>query len=263
MSLKGKSIAVCATRKAEEIVERIIQMGGVPYVEDIVRMEYVPEQEVYEALERTLHEKPSYFIFTTGEGAERIFEIAEQYGLLQNLNNLLSQAHIIARGYKARGVLAKRGYNPLFLESISEILKSLRKANITGKTLFIQMFGEDLPELEKYTLEKGGYLIKVWVYKYVPNNEKIDVFIDKILTGFYHAVLFTSAFQVRYLYKRAKEIGLHSELSKIMNRKLLPVAIGNTTAKALFENGVLRVLIPEKERLSFAVKELERAFENG
>ncbi|MEJ5339432.1 MAG: uroporphyrinogen-III synthase [Aquificaceae bacterium] len=263
MSLRGKRIAVCATRRVEEIVEKISQMGGKPYVEEIVRIEYLPEQEVYEALKRAMEEEPSYFVFTTGEGAERLFEIAERHGLLHRLNSLLLKAHIVVRGYKARGALARRGYSATPVESTSDIVKLLRKMDIKGKSILIQMFGEDLPELERFVYGRDGNLIKVWVYRYVPDSEKIDTFIDRLLKGFYHAVLFTSAFQVRHLYRRAKEKGVHSELSNRMNQKLLSVAMGTTTAQALFENGVLRVLIPEKERLSFAVRELERAFKDG
>ena len=50
MSLKGKRIAICASRKARDITEKIINLGGRPFVEDIVRIEYVPEEEVRDAL---------------------------------------------------------------------------------------------------------------------------------------------------------------------------------------------------------------------
>lgn len=50
MSLKGKRIAICASRKALDITEKIINLGGRPFVEDIVRIEYVPEEEVKDAL---------------------------------------------------------------------------------------------------------------------------------------------------------------------------------------------------------------------
>ena len=48
-----------------------------------------------------------------------------------------------------------------------------------------------------------------------------------------------------------------------MNKELTTVSVGRTTAKALFENGVIRVYIPESEGLSLAIKELIKAFEDG
>lgn len=48
-----------------------------------------------------------------------------------------------------------------------------------------------------------------------------------------------------------------------MTNNVLILAVGRTTAKALFEEGVLRVLFPQKERLILALKELEKAFGNG
>ena len=93
--------------------------------------------------------------------------------------------------------------------------------------------------------------------------ERMDAFIEKLLNGFYVGVLFTSAFQVRWLFARAKERDLNKELSKTMSKELTTVSVGRTTAKALFENGVIRVFIPERERLSLAIKELIKAFEDG
>ena len=43
--------------------------------------------------------------------------------------------------------------------------------------------------------------------------ERMDAFIEKLLNGFYDGVLFASAFQVRWLFARAKVRGLNKELS--------------------------------------------------
>ena len=83
------------------------------------------------------------------------------------------------------------------------------------------------------------------------------------MEGHYHAVLFTSAYQVEYIFERAKERKVAKELSKALNRNVIACAVGKTTAEKLFHKGVSRVFYPEKERLSFALDELERAFENG
>lgn len=171
---------------------------------------------------------------------------------------------ILARGYKTRKVLLKYGFEGFrTVESSGEFIGFLKEEEVKGKVVFIQMYGEELPALERHMLEAGGKVLKVWVYRYVPDMERMDAFIEKLLNGFYDGVLFTSAFQVRWLFARAKERGLNKELSKRMNKELTTVSVGRTTAKALFENGVIRVFIPERERLSLAIKELIRAFEDG
>ena len=81
MSLIGKRIAICASRKALDITEKIINLGGRPFVEDIVRIEYEPEEEVRDALIESLSLKPHFFLFTTGEGTERVVQVAQKYGL--------------------------------------------------------------------------------------------------------------------------------------------------------------------------------------
>lgn len=264
MSLKGKRIAICATRKALDITEKIINLGGRPFVEDIVRIEYVPEEEVRDALIESLSLKPHFFLFTTGEGTERVFQVAQKYGLFEPLRENMLKGTILARGYKTRKVLLKYGFEGFrTVESSGEFIGFLKEEEVKGKVVFIQMYGEELPALERHMLEAGGKVLKVWVYRYVPDMERMDAFIEKLLNGFYDGVLFTSAFQVRWLFARAKERGLNKELSKRMNKELTTVSVGRTTAKALFENGVIRVFIPERERLSLAIKELIRAFEDG
>ncbi|MFN3598983.1 MAG: uroporphyrinogen-III synthase [Aquificaceae bacterium] len=264
MSLKGKRVAVCATRRALDITERIHQSGGRPFVEDIVRLEYLSQEEIRDRLLEALSLKPDFFLFTTGEGAERIFEVAQEYGAFDALRERILESYLLARGYKTRKALIKYGFRDFqTVENTEDFKEFLKPEGIKEKAVFLQMYGEDLPSLEDYILDNKGKLIKVWVYRYVSDIERVDAFIEKILKGFYHAVLFTSAFQVKHLFTRAKEKGLHREISKRMSEELITVAVGYTTAKALFENGVVRTLVPERERLMFALKELVRAFEDG
>ncbi len=264
MSLKGKRIAICASRKALDISEKIINLGGRPFVEDTVRMKYVPEEEVRNALIESFSLKPHFFLFTTGEGTERVFKVAQKYGLFEPLKEVILKGSLLARGYKTRKALLKHGFEGFqTVENTGEFKYLLKEEEIKESVVFLQLYGEELPVLERYILEAGGKVLKVWVYKYVPNMERMDAFIEKLLKGFYDGVLFTSAFQVRWLFARAKERDLHKELSRRMSRELTTVSVGRTTAKALFENGVIKIIVPDRERLSLAIKELIKAFEDG
>lgn len=264
MSLMGKRVAICATRKALDIAEKVHQVGGKPFVEDIVRLEYLSEEEIRDKLLEALSLKPELFLFTTGEGAERVFEVALRYGVFDTLRERILGGRLLVRGYKTRKTLIKYGFkNFQTVESTEDLKEFLKPEEIKEKVAFLQMYGEEIPSLEGYILDNEGRLIKVWVYKYAPDIKRMDAFIEKVLKGFYHAVLFTSAFQVKHLFARAKEVGLHREISKRMSEELITVAVGYTTAKALFENGVIRILVPEKERLTLALKKLVKAFEDG
>ncbi|MFN7064904.1 MAG: uroporphyrinogen-III synthase [Aquificaceae bacterium] len=263
MNLRGKRIAVCATRKAMDIAGEIRRLAGKPFIEDVVKIEHMPEEEVIDAILKAISLKPFFFLLTTGEGTERILEIAQKYKVFDDLKDLMQKGFVIARGYKTRKALIKNSFeNFQVVNSTEEFIEILNMKQISGSKIFLQLYGEDLPWLEDFILGKGGGLIKVWVYKYIPDMERIDAFIEKILDGFYHAILFTSAFQVNYIFARAKETGLHRKLSEKMNKELKIVSVGQTTAKALFEKGVIKVAVPERERLSLALKELFRSFEN-
>lgn len=260
--LKGKRVGICATRRAEDIVDYIAQHGGIPVLEDLVRIEYLPEEEVHKSIEKAVLFKPSYFLFTTGEGAKRLFQIAREMGDFEEIKDLILSGSILARGYKTRKILLEEGFKDFqTLDHTKDFIRLLKP--LEGRYVLLQMYGEEVPELEKHILKGGGVLLKVWVYRYVPDEEKIDAFIDRLLKDYYHAVIFTSAFQVKTLFQRAKKKELNRKLAQRMNNGVLILSVGRTTAKALFEEEVLRVLFPQKERLSLALKELEKAFRNG
>jgi len=264
MVLKNKRIAVCATRRAESVIERVVRLGGKAYLEDAVKMVYLPEDLILNNIKRAIEEEPEIFYFTTGDGVEVIMEKIKEGGIYELFMNLMSKGKVFARGYKVRGKLISYGFkNFQSVESTKGFINVLKSVEIAGRKVFVQMYGQDMPELESFLEKANARMLKVWIYRYETDTEKLDAFIDKLLEGFYHAVLFTSAYQVEYIFERAKERKVAKELRKALNRKVIACAVGKTTAEKLFHRGVLRVFYPEKERLSFALDELERAFENG
>ncbi|QWK20391.1 MAG: uroporphyrinogen-III synthase [Hydrogenobacter thermophilus] len=264
MKLKGKRIALCITRRVEEAMESIVKLGGRPYVEDVVRMVALPDEEIMENIKNAVFEAPEIFYFTTGEGTDILLKKSREIGLYEPLLSLMEKGKVFARGYKVRGRLINYGFkNFQSVESTRAFINILKNTEITNTKIFVQMYGEEIPELEKFLNSNGAEMLKVWLYRYEMDTERLDAFIKKLLEGFYHAVLFTSAYQVDYIFKRAKEKNLGKNLSSSLNNEVITVAVGKKTAGKLFENGVLRVYYPEKERLTYALKELEIAFKDG
>lgn len=264
MKLTNKKIALCATRKIEDMINVITKLGAQAYVEDIVRIVVLSENEIIENIKRAIEESPNIFYFTTGEGANLILKILEIFGIREHLLNPMYKSRVFIRGYKTKSVLLHCGFKHFQeVDSTKSLIKTLENEDILNAKVFVQMYGEDLPELENFLNSKGAKMLKVWVYKYKADLEKVDAFIEKILNRFYDGLFFTSAYQVDYIFNRAREIGLKEELTKFLNESLIVVAIGNTTTQRLYENKVIRVYYPEKERLPFAIKEIEKAFENA
>ncbi len=264
MVLKNKRIAVCATRRAESVIEKVAKLGGKAYLEDVVKMVYLPEDFILNNIKRAIEEEPEIFYFTTGDGAEVILKKSKEGSIYELLMNLMSKGRVFARGYKVRGKLISYGFkNFQSVESTRGFIKALKSVEITGRKVFVQMYGQEIPELESFLEKANARMLKVWIYRYETDTEKLDTFIDRLLEGFYNAVLFTSAYQVEYIFERAKERKVDKELSRALNRKVITCTVGKTTAEKLFHRKVLRVFYPEKERLSFALNELEKAFENG
>lgn len=264
MRLKDKRIALCATRRIEDAIEGIVKLGGKPYVEDVIKLTILPEEEIGENIKRALEEEPELFYFTTGEGTDLVLRVSEKIGLYKALMDLMRKGKVFARGYKVRGKLISYGFKEFqSVESTKAFIGLLKGMDIQEVKVFVQMYGEELQEFETFLSTKGAKMLKVWVYRYEPDLERLDAFIDRLLEGFYQAVLFTSAYQIDYLFKRAKEKNLGKALSGSLNGKVITVAVGRKTAERLFENGVIRVYYPEKERLAYALRELEMAFEDG
>ncbi len=263
MKLEGKSIAICATRKANDIAERITKLGGMPSIEDIVGMTYLDKSEIVNSIKDAISKQPSYFIFTTGEGTHKIFDITKEINIYEQLINIISQGIAFARGYKTKNVLTKYGLDNLnYIENMEELQNIFKEKNLREKTVFIQMYGEDLIEFENTVINNGGDILKTWIYKYVPDFDKIDLLIKKLLNSFYDAILFTSAFQVKWLFERARQKGLKEGITNKMNEIIL-VAIGKTTENMLHKNDINNIILPQKERLVYAIEEMIRVFENG
>lgn len=248
-----KRAALCGSRKKEEFLKMMAETDIEAYVEEVVTIEYLPEEEVTKKLEEVLSSKPSHFLFTTGEGVQRLFQVAEEYGVLPHLLQLLKNCVILCRGYKTRGVLLRYGLSiAAYSESTSHLLNTLKD----DVKIAVQPYGEEIEELK-------GRAFVLPVYRYKMDTNRMDAFIEKLLKGFYHGVLFTSPYQVRYTFARARDIGMEGYLANVMTDRVLVVAVGHMTAEELYKAGVFRVLKPPKERFPLAVRELLKGLDRG
>lgn len=264
MKFKYKKIAICASRKAKDMIDRTTKLGVEAYIEDVIRITKLPEYKIVENVGKAISELPDIFYYTTGEGADIIFKASRSAGIYDNLAFLMNNGTIFSRGYKTKSILLHNGFkNFQDIDSTRSFIYMIRDKDLSNTKVFVQMYGEELPELECFLKEKGAKMLKVWVYKYELDVQKIDAFIKKLLDDFYNAVVFTSAYQVDYLFRRAEELGLKEELSKVINGGLIIVAMGKVTVQRLRSYEVMKVYYPEKERFYYALIELRKAFENG
>jgi uroporphyrinogen-III synthase len=261
--MENKKVAIYATRKADEVANKVFELGFEPFIEDVIKIQKLPEDIIVENIKMALDKKPEVFYFTTGEGVNIIFQKAKESNLYEKLKDFMESGKVFVRGYKARSVLLKEGFKDFInLESTDEFIEKLKNADLTNLNFFVQMYGEKLPDLDAFLLSKGASMIEVWVYKYQIDTNKMDAFIEKLIEGFYGAVLFTSAYQVDYLFKRAEEIFKKAKLVEALNQ-IVVITVGHITAKKLTKYGVYKVFYPERERLTFALKILEKVFNDG
>jgi uroporphyrinogen-III synthase len=183
--MENKKVAIYATRKADEIANKVFELGFEPFIEDVIKIQKLPEDIIVENIKMALDKKPGVFYFTTGKGVNIIFQKAKESNLYEKLKNFIESGKVFVRGYKARNVLLKEGFKDFInLESTDEFIEKLKNDDLTNLNFFVQMYGEKLPDLNAFLLSKGASMIEVWVYKYQIDTNKMDAFIEKLIEGF-------------------------------------------------------------------------------
>jgi uroporphyrinogen-III synthase len=94
-------------------------------------------------------------------------------------------------------------------------------------------------------------------YEYIPPEEtKVLRLIEDISNAYIGAITFTSPPAARELFKIASHHGLKESLRASLNRRVIVVAIGPSTQKALGENDVRVDVMPKMYKMGSMIKSL-------
>jgi uroporphyrinogen-III synthase len=66
--MKNKRVAICATRRADDIAKKVLELGFEPFIEDVVIMEKLPEDVMAENIKKALDREPDGILFHHGRG---------------------------------------------------------------------------------------------------------------------------------------------------------------------------------------------------
>lgn len=264
--LTGKRVAICASRKTEEMSMLIKKQGGVPLVRSLQGTVFLAENEVEPDLKKCISEGTDWAIFTTGIGTETLLDIAEKLDMKQQFIKIIHQAKIASRGYKTFSSLKKLGITPIAADedgTTRSLIKSLESFDFTGKRVMVQLHGEQAPTLIKFLEEKGADVLMILPYQHIPPaKETVEELCKEILEEKLDAVCFTTAVQVRSLFDYARDNNYVESLLNSFKKDTLAVAVGKVTAEALREEGVQQLLVPEHERMGAMIMELSRYYRN-
>lgn len=263
--LSGRTITVTGPRCEVEFTRMVLKMGGNPFICPAQGNVYSDDGLLEEQLRSLTASSVDWLVLTTGIGTEALVAKAEDLGMKEELIAFMSRTPIAARGYKTVNALRKLHIDPVIKAedgTTDGIFRALSIYPLQGARIALQLYGDPSPRISNRLRDAGAECIELLPYIHVmPEPGPIDELINRCLEGTMDAVVFTSTAQARCVFHRARETMKEHLLLAAFEKAVLCVAIGNVTADALHDEGVIRLIYPEEERLGPALIGAGRWFE--
>ena len=280
-SLTGLTIAITGSRRASELARLITNFGGTPYLAPTVGIEANQgiSKEVELFLNIILENRVNYVVFMTGPGIYSLMSTAKNIGIEKKFIEALQHTTVIARSLKPKIALANHGVKADIIpdeNTVEGIIKLFKNFMMDGKNVHVLWHGSYSSLLKKelnalgaqvfesstyrYSLElneNGARILKMMGFKYMPPNEaRVVKLIEDLEKGIIDAITFTSPPSARDLFKIAETYHLKESLQYSLNNKVIVVAVGPSTAKAIDENYVHVDVIPDVYKMGPMIKSL-------
>ncbi|HVL50784.1 MAG TPA: uroporphyrinogen-III synthase [Actinomycetota bacterium] len=265
--LAGLVIGVPAARRAAETARLIRRWGGTPLVGPTVEeVEVEDPGPVVEATREVLEAPATWSVHLTGVGTRRWFSIAEGHGLLDPLLAVLSRARLIARGQKSSTALRGYGLQPDWIpagETSREISEWMSGKVDAGATVALQRHGEPVPGLTGPLEATGARVVELATYRWeIPRDRgPAEQLVGEIAGGRVHALVITSAPQVRNLFRVAENLGSAPKLHNALESRVFLASVGTVASTSLEERGISADLVAQPARLGALLRSLAAARE--
>ena len=255
--LMGRHVAVTGPRCEEEFTRIVGKQGGTPWIYPAQGTVYSDGKQLMFQIAELLWRPVDWLVLTTGIGTEALLTMAEKLGMRDELLVVMKKARIAARGYKTVNALRKLGIEPTVQAedgTMDGVYKALAELGLSGKRIAVQLYGDPSPKFSTKLRMSGAECIELLPYVHVmPDVGPIDELIDRCLDGTLDAVVFTSTVQARSVFQRARETNKGQRLLASFESRVLGIAVGKVTAEAMNDEGMVRVVYPEEERLGPAI----------
>lgn len=258
MNLTGKTIAITASRKAEEQGEAFTRNGASVFFAPTVRIAPVGEDALLkEATAAVLKTDPDYLLVTTGFGLNGWLDAADSAGTGEQLREKFGKAAILVRGAKGRGAVRGHGWSDSGIanaETTESLVDLALTHELSGKTVVLQQHGNPDPAQVKRLEDAGATVIEGRPHRWEQPLEPalVEELIQKTIAGEIDAITFTAAPAVEALFARARERGSYEELVSALKNTVIG-SVGPVTTVPLAEAGLTPVE-PERHRLGALTK---------
>jgi len=248
--LRGRRVALLETREADRLAAMLRGQGAEVVACPAVAIAELAHPEAAFAWLRRMVDAPfDDLILLTGEGVSRLHALAVRAGIEAGFLASLRRSRTIGRGPKPVRALRALGLAPQLRAdpaTTDGIIALLSATDLNGRRVGVQLY-PDAPDtrLTDFLAAAGAVADAVVPYAYASQaaDEAIAALIEAIATSEIDAVAFTSASQVRRLFRVAERSGRDAHLRAGLHRTAI-AAIGPVVAAELQRRGFVPGIMP-------------------
>lgn len=253
-SFAGLRVVSFESRREKEMAELVRRRGGEPVSAPSMREVPIAENSAAREFARKLRAGDvDVVVFLTGVGTRALVEAIAPELSADELRRTLAGVATVARGPKPTAALRELGVVPLIPvpepNTWREVLAAIdERLHLQGKTVAVQEYGEENPELVDGLRRRGAEVFRVPVYRWaLPEDlEPLRSAVRRMIAGEIDVALFTSATQVEHMFRVAGDDA--ARVAGALSRMLV-ASIGPVCTRALERRGVRVEVEPEHPRM--------------
>ena len=259
-SLEGVRVAIIENRYPEQLTQLLERQGASVVSVPLLKEAPIEDSSGARRFFSICENMPiDYLVFYTGVGVDILCKHTKKLEILE-------KSRILARGPKAVNALKRAGIRvDLVAETATTegILRTLSREPLKGKTVLVQLYGQDNPELSTALQKKGATVIGVSVYNYAEASDPavVEALVKRILERSIDAIAFTSATQVPFFFESAARVADSTAFRDCFKSDVVVASVGEVTSRALREVGVDPHVVPEESKMGPMVKALADFFQ--
>jgi uroporphyrinogen-III synthase len=260
MELHGIRVGVTSARKGRELAAAFERSGAlVAWGPTLATVP--PERDPLLAGETAeiLAADPTWVVVSTASGLSAWLEAADQLGRQAEVEALLRNTRVVARGAKSLGGLRALRVTPAFVspqETMDDVCGWLSDHVTATDVLAVQVHGGEVVGTLGRLRQQVAQVLLVAPYRWVlPEDRKpAEDLVRQTADGAIDVLACTSAPCVRNLFLVAEDIGARETLVRALRERVCVAAVGQVTARAFEEVGVGVNVMPGRPRTGDLVR---------
>jgi len=260
-ALEGVRVAITENRYPEQLTQLLTRLGATVLAYPLLKESPIEDASgARRFISICRHTQPDYIVFYTGVGVDFLFRLVDDL-------EIFGKSRILARGPKAVNALKRAGMKVDLVAAAPTtegIVETLSQENLNGKTILVQLYGRENPELLTALQKRGATVIGISIYTYTEASDSgvVNDLIRKILDKQIDAITFTSATQVPFFFRAAEASTDIAAFRNQLKKNIVVASVGEVTSRALRNEGVEPDVQPEESKMWPMVKALGDFFES-